>query len=315
MFAVAVAACFDSQVTTPRIDDAWSEGPTLPFPVIGAAAASFQGAIFVAGGISGSEGSARVLRLTPPANSWERLPDLPYGRNVGQLVSVGDTLYMVGGFDAGPSVYRHSTNVWAMDPDSYEWEPRADFPDERQGWAVSAAGRLVVIGGGAGDLNHGEHFPHEPTALLAPGATAWAYGAGIEHKRVAPRAAAVGDLVYVFGGLDPDGAGRLSDYEVYDARRDRAEEGGIFHSSPANAINVAVTVLEGRIHFLGGSGRRDHMIFDPASDTWAPGPLLPYIVGNAAAVAHDGAIWMLGGGQTGASGTEQLPAVAVYRPQ
>ena len=315
IFALAVSACFEPEFTTPEVDDAWSEGPLLPIPVTGAAAASFRGSIYVAGGFSGDEGSAKVFRLTPPASTWEPLPNLPYGRNVGQLVAVGDTLYMVGGFDAGSGVYRHSTNVWAMDPDSHVWERRPDFPDERQGWAVSAADRIVVIGGSAGALNHGGNFPDDPTAILAPGDTAWAYRSAIAHKRVGPRAAALGDRVYVFGGLDPQGPGAHNDYEVYDARDDRLEGGGLFHSAPANAINVSVAVLDGRIHFLGGRGRRDHTIFDPANDTWTSGPPLPYTVGNAAAVAHGGAIWLIGGSQTAGVGPGQLPAVSVYRPR
>ncbi len=311
-FLLAGAGCLDGEFTTPTLDTVWTEGPVFPVALFGAAAASYRGSIYVAGGISESVGNAGTFRLTPPATQWERLPDLSHGRSGAQLVVVGDTLYLLGGFDAGPGLFRQSTSVWAMDPESHAWEKRPDFPDERTGWSVAAAERLVMMGGFAGLLNHGDLLPNDPTAVLVTGDSSWRYRAPIQHKRVGPRAAAVGDRVYVFGGLDEDGP--RADYEVYDARTDRLEGSGVFHPTPALAINVAVTVLGGRVHFVGGRGRRDHMIFDPVSDSWERGPLVPYAVGNAAAVTHEGAIWLIGGSESPGSGSAGLPAVSVYRP-
>jgi len=284
-----------------------------------AAAASYRGSIYVAGGDVLGAGSTKVYRLTPPSSTWEAVADLPTPRTDAHLIVVADTLYMVGGQDVLPpgNVYRPSKAVWAFDPGSETWLTRPFFPDNRSGWAVSAGDRIVVVGGGSGSVDHGGLFPGDSVVTFTPGDSIWHYRTPLTQKRVNPMAAAIGTKVYTFGGMRDGTVEPFNSYEIYDVVTDAWSTGGQLHVVPKTVSNMSVSVLNGRVHFLGGGlGRRDHLIFDPLTDEWEAAPLIPSGRGGGATVAHDGALWVIGGiqGPRNQPGSF-LRGVAVYTPE
>jgi len=67
----------------------------LPWAAAGLYAALHNGHLYVAGGNDGNGISSRLARWT--GATWEKLPDLPEGRVMGAMVSVGDALLIAGG--------------------------------------------------------------------------------------------------------------------------------------------------------------------------------------------------------------------------
>ncbi len=92
-----------------------------------------------------------VERFDPKKNQWESLPPLPEGRSSLDAAVLGDTLYVVGGWEmkAGSETSWHET-AWAMDltAPKLSWKAIAKPPFKRRALSLAAAnGKLYVIGG------------------------------------------------------------------------------------------------------------------------------------------------------------------------
>jgi len=137
----------------------WEKLPSGPKRT-GLAMVAHQGKIYRVGGFEVvSEGKNNLTsnsdfaRFDPATNKWEDLTPLPEGRSSHDAVVIGDTIYVVGGWQlkAGSSY----DNAWLKTAWSYdlsqeksEWKPVAAPPFERR--AISLAtrdGLLYCIGG------------------------------------------------------------------------------------------------------------------------------------------------------------------------
>jgi uncharacterized protein (TIGR03437 family) len=111
-------------------------------------------------------------------------------------------------------------------------------------------------------------------------------------------AAAIGDKVYVLGGLTESGStNRLF---IYDAYTDTWQEGAPL--PVAGGVDHAnVAALDGKIYFLGGirilSGftTGETYEYDPATNTWRARASMPTPRGSSGVAALDGRIYVVGG--------------------
>lgn len=90
-------------------------------------------------------------RFDPATKKWEDLPSLPEGRSSLDAAVLGDTIYVVGGWEmkAGSETKWHST-AWAMDlsADKPEWKQIAEPTFQRRALSLAAWNdKLYVIGG------------------------------------------------------------------------------------------------------------------------------------------------------------------------
>jgi non-specific serine/threonine protein kinase len=126
--------------------DRWAPGPDLPIPLHHLALAVFRGELVVAGGFQGggsglySRPSDRVLALRNGA--WVDLPRLRRPRGAAAAAVVGDTLYVMGGRDAGLLI--GPTEAF----DGVSWQDRAAIPTARDHLAAVSDGHAVFAGGG-----------------------------------------------------------------------------------------------------------------------------------------------------------------------
>src|ERR1044071_8494294 len=92
--ATAEGSIFESGTGT------WAAGPPLPEPRHHAAAAAFQGDVYVTGG-GGSiaDGTPRTEAwvLRAGATTWEAIAPMPVGRLGHRMVALGGDLYVLGG--------------------------------------------------------------------------------------------------------------------------------------------------------------------------------------------------------------------------
>ena len=117
-------------------------------------------------------------RFDPEQNSWADLPSLPERRSSLDAAVVGDTLYVVGGWDmqGGDETAWHDT-AWSVDLTAEElrWQQLATPPFHRRALALAAwEDRLYVIGGMREDGNSTTRV-----AVYDPAKQEWSEGPGL----------------------------------------------------------------------------------------------------------------------------------------
>jgi N-acetylneuraminic acid mutarotase len=190
------------------------------------------------------------------------------------------------------------------------WTVMAAMPAPRQEVAVAALGDRVWVIGGFG----GASEPVDTVQTFNPAENAWETRAPLPVAVHHAAAAVVGDRLFVIGGFT---GGRVrwtavdTVYEFLPARE--RWEARAAMPTPRGAL--AVTVLGGRVHALGGSGEgvsNAHEVYDPVANRWTTANAMPTKRDHLAAVAFGNRVWALGG-RTSFLG-DQFANVEVYDP-
>ena len=190
------------------------------------------------------------------------------------------------------------------------WTYLTPMPTARQEVAaVAYSGRVWVVGG------FGPGAEPVPTVeMYDPAQNLWETRAELPVPIHHPAAAVVGERLFVIGGYT---GGRVrwepldTVYEFVPAR-ERWEPRAPM-PTPRGAL--AVAVLNGRIHALGGSGEsvsNAHEVYDPAANRWTKLNAMPTARDHLAAVAFQGRVWALGGRASFAGA--QYANVEIYDP-
>jgi N-acetylneuraminic acid mutarotase len=190
------------------------------------------------------------------------------------------------------------------------WRSATALPAARQEVAVAAwRGRVWVLGG-FGDTA-------EPVATVEsyePQFSVWESHAPLPEAVHHAAAAVVNDRLFVFGGYT---GGRVrwtaleSVYEYVAERNAWVARAPL--PTPRGAL--AVAVLHGRVHALGGTGdglTGAHEVYDPVTNRWTRANAMPTARDHLAAVGFQDRVWALGG-RTSFMGT-QFDNVEVYDP-
>ncbi|HEX6212726.1 MAG TPA: galactose oxidase [Methylomirabilota bacterium] len=190
------------------------------------------------------------------------------------------------------------------------WTLLTPMPAARQEVAVAAqGGRIWVIGGFGSSA--------EPVATVEtydPALNVWEARAPFPVPVHHAAAATVGERLFVFGGFT---GGRVrwtaldNVYEFVPAREAWEPRAAM----PTARGALAVAVLDGRVHALGGSAERvsnAHEVYDPATDRWTAANAMPTARDHLAAVGFQGRVWALGG-RTSFIG-DQYANVEIYDP-
>lgn len=111
---------------------------------------------------------------------------------------------------------------------------------------------------------------------------------------------AVGDRFYLFGGRG------IKPVDIFDPASGTWTAGA---ATPLEIHHFQGVEYDGKVYVVGALMNRfpnepplpDVYVYDPAADAWSKGPALPAdrVRGAAAAVAHDGLIYVVGGQQVG----------------
>ena len=179
-----------------------------------------------------------------------------------------------------------------VSPAGGEWTQRAPLPDERTEVSVTADGSRIFLAGGF--VQAGARRAEAPRAV-------YAYDAGEDdwsHITDLPEGVNHAGLVHLDGRLYVVGGYRENTFEPVDTLRifdleTRLWSEGAPLPTPRGAH--ATTVLDGRIHAIGGRthGRMDvgaHEAYEPGTDRWVSLAPLPTPRNHHAAAAVDGMI-------------------------
>ncbi len=153
---------------------------------------------------------------------------------------------------------------------------------------------------------------------VSGGLTRFDLSTGLWHAQAAKplpvsraQAAALGDLIYIAGGLAAEG--KPTDHlEVYSPRVDRWEQRAPLPDALAGA---SLAAFEGSLYLFGGwDGQKDSAAvyrYDPLADAWQPMTAMPSARSYASTVAVENKILVMGGLQ----GQRVLGETWAYYPQ
>jgi N-acetylneuraminic acid mutarotase/glucose/arabinose dehydrogenase len=294
--------------------DSVAGGFSDPLPIVEGP----DGTIYV-----GEFGSSQITALVPrTSGSWTTRQPLPL-----QLLDAGGTalngkLYVVGGKTAsGPRrtlyVFDPAANTWTEGPSLPAAYPAVENP------AVAAYdGKLYVFGGST------DAFAGAVTnaAVFDPATSSWSMLAPLATGRGGASAQAVGDRLYVVGGMDGTGSS-LSSVEAYDPATNTWSAAA---SMSTRRDNAGTAVLGGKLYAFGGRIRNADGTtlnatlssverFDPATGAWTSQAPMPTGRRTMAVGVLNGRAQVMGGERTTDGGTfpqneEYDPVTDTWRP-
>jgi N-acetylneuraminic acid mutarotase len=224
-------------------DKEWRSAASKPTAVTDANAAVLFGEIYVPGGRLADGNPTGVVEAYSPSNdAWRPVEPLPKPLAGTVVISHGDLLYSLGGWD-GEEFLAES---YVYDPSTNKWRPLPPMKASRAYASGAAlANQLFVIGGfdGESELDNCEYFDiSEEQWFPCPAMTDPRAGAG---------AAVLGNkLLYVIGGgIDRS----VVSGEVYDAANGSWEPISMPMTEVGSSwYDLGVTNLESRIFVMGG---------------------------------------------------------------
>ncbi|HEX2178389.1 MAG TPA: kelch repeat-containing protein [Actinomycetota bacterium] len=230
---------------------------------------------------------------------WRTLSDAPNQRTEVAAAAVGDRIYVLGGFvPPGRTVsiveiYDTTTDTWSRGPD-------LPLP-VNHAMATAAGGALYVFGGYTGET--GLSVPTDRAFVLR--GDRWEELPRMPEVRAAAGAAAIGDRVYVAGGVGPQGL--AESMLVYDnAAGTWSQATGV--PTPREHLGVAT---DGRRLFAAG-GRPPNTsrfeAFDPGTARWERLADMPTARGGLAATRTSNGLIVAAGGEA----DETFPEVEAF---
>jgi len=259
--------------------DTWSAGPAMPVGVNHAGAAVVGGKLYVVGGFLGPfrqrEPTANVWAFDPAAKKWEAKAPLPAPRGAMVVGAIGDKIYAAGGERRRPfgeavpagaaPAYLPVADVAVYDAKSDKWQvlpPMKVARDHAMGGVID--GKLLVVGG-----RDRPRYDLTAVEIFDPASGTWSDGAPIPTGRSGGNAAALGGVLYVFGGEGnkANPLGIYTETEGYDLVKNgwtRLKP----MSNPRHSLSAAT--VGDRIYLPGGAPRAGGDVVTDLLDSFKP---------------------------------------------
>src|ERR671918_893076 len=218
---------------------------------------------------------------------WETLAPMPTPRTEVAAAAVSGRIVVVGGFASAGTV--GTTEVYDVAADA--WSAGPDLPVAvNHAMATSFEDEAYVFGGTLGD-----GAISDAAFVLRGGA--WEPLPPLPEPRTAGGAAVAGGLIYVVGGVGPEGVAQRTMVLHPAAGRWSVTEG---LGRPREHMGVAA--FDERVYAVGGragslEGFGDVEVLDPGTGSWSPLPDLPTPRGGMAAAATSNGFVVAAGGE------------------
>lgn len=259
-----------------------------------------------AGGGMGGDGGERD---TDSFEGWADAAPIASGpRQEHDVVVLNSKLYVIGGFDRGPTML---ARVDVYDPAEDSWSEAAAFPERlHHANAAVVDGAIYVAGYLVSGFQHkGKVYKYDPSADEWTEKTSMLEG----RARGASAVAVIGGKIYVAGGLRGGNAVKMT--SVYDPENDSWTE---LPDAPRSVDHSAAGAIDGKLVMAGGRDTRidgitDSVdIFDPEAEAWSEGAAMPTARGGVASTVVDGHLLVLGGEGNPDDQSGVFPQVEAY---
>ncbi len=240
--------CFDYATRT------WKPIAALPIALAHSATASDNRYIYMSGGyvtLSPTKQilySSKVLRYDTQTDQYSYLPDLPAPRGPGNSVIVNNKLYFMGGSDIRRTDVK---TVWVLDLANTKagWIKKADMPQPRNRFGISAVGdQIYIVGGQTSNDNLAEYKPD--CWRYNTSTDAWYRVASLSRPKshISTSTVVYNGRMIVVGG-ETTGQKILNEAEMYDP----ASNSWIMLTNlPGARFSGAMGVINNQLIFAGG---------------------------------------------------------------
>ena len=232
--------------------------------------------------------------------TWTGFDTLPAPRKDMGVVTVGSTLYVVGGEDAnGPTASVLAFDIGLRDQPvagkTAQWTPKASLPEPRTNLAVAALdGKIYAVGGERGGA------ALTSASVYDPATDTWSALPPLPEGRTNLAAAGVGGKLYAVGGTTVAGTAPtrpgLATVSVYDPT---ARQWAAAAPLPTARLGLAAVALGNNLYALGGQQNGTNLKtverFDTQANAWSDLPAMPQARRNLAATSRENTIYALGG--------------------
>lgn len=230
-FAAMAPEAFSFAANQPE----WSNAASLPIKTQELYPAVHQGKLYVAGGIASKLGAPyftnRFFSYDPVVDQWQNESDLPESLHHAALVSTGDRLFLVGGFNGG---YSH---IWRMRDRVYEykageWMPMPSLPNpQAEGVLAYNQNEIHLVSGqsprGEANSKRSDHKEVSTHLVWQPGESKWQTASPIPLPRNSATGGWVGDQLIFTGGRNAEG--NFSATHIYDKKKIAGEKPRRYH--------------------------------------------------------------------------------------
>ena len=293
--------------------DAQATAEVLGPPVVASIQVSPANPDVVVGGTVPFEARATysdwsMRTLSSSMLEWTPGPWMPTGRATLMATTIGDLLYVAGGYDGGADA---SAALEVYDPATRTWARRspisqASVPAGRWGAAVGAIDGKLYMAGGTHDDASG---PTSTLLVYDPATDAWTAGPPMPAASACSAGAVIGRKLYVLTGCDAGGATQA--FHAYDADSNTWTS---LAPAPRAHSYAAAAVLNGKFYAVGGTDGSDASgavdVYDPASATWTAAAPMPTARWSLTAAVLGGKLHAVGG----FDGNAALATVETYDP-
>ena len=236
--------------------------------------------------------SMSVPLVTAVEDSWVTLESMPTARHAFGVAVVDGKIYAMGGY-----VNSRFSNLNEMyDPKTDTWITRTQMPKPRSDFGIAVYQDRIFIVGGFGYIYGGVPGFVEATDVYDPETDTWDTRASIPTPREDLCANVVDNKIYLIGGNVYVGAAWPSlcnKNEVYDPETDTWDTKtplpnyrGLASAYLDSALVddkiyvISQTELDSTVPF--------NQLYDPETDTWSSGTMMPTLVSFFSAVATSG---------------------------
>lgn len=187
---------------------------------------AWDGKVVAVGGLDGDgQAVADVDVYDPETDTWSQAPPLPTALHHTAVATLGDRLYVVGGYSIQDGSWVAEAAVWSLGVGQERWTAEPSLGTPRGALAVaSTGGRLVAVGGVGPDGG-----VLASTEVLDRDAEGWQPGPAMAIPREHLAATAAGDEVYAIAGR---GGGFETNRDSVEVLRDGAwSDAGTLHAA------------------------------------------------------------------------------------
>ena len=271
----------------------WWRIGDMPHPVRYAAAAEFDGMMYVIGGASPGGARAGYTQIYDPSTGeWSLGPVMPAPADYLVAVSSSLGVHVLGGADETGVLSTHRL----FDPVDGTWSLLAPSPVAQDGATAEVLEqRLFLFGGTPG----GRQWLDD-VQIYDLVADTWGAGTPIPGPRISPASLESGGLIHLFGGGLPE-LETSDEHLIYDPGSDAWSVGPALPAARetlgAGIVGVWMCVFGGRLAGAGGITMPfgETYCLEPGASTWTAESAMEVPRAELASATHDGWIYALGG--------------------
>lgn len=224
--------------------------------------------------LGGGKSGTASLTVNSVAVSWVAKAGMPTARSALTTAVVNGIIYAIGGSNVhANSLNPHLAAVEAYDPTTNTWAAKAAMPGARSSLSSAVVnGVIYVFGGDDGIAPTPGANTFKPVTTVQsydPATNAWTTRASMTIARERFAIAESNGIIYIMGGLIPDGSGFVTNTPTTHAYTVSTNTWTTRASMPTSRSFLTATALNGVIYAIGGQSTKVVEAYDIATNTWS----------------------------------------------